>query len=321
MDAIAMLGLANAAWNMLGNSSQKQQEYQLELMKQQKEYNTEALREQIEGQKELFDYTSYGRRVQQLKEAGLNPGLIYSGGAGGGGVTGSISAPQVSQGPAPNVAQSQQTKIAAIGMALQLSKLQSEIELNKSSAEKLSAEAEFTKGVQTEKTTQETINLQSTKSGIELENNFKKIQNDIAGATTTSQIERITWEAEQVKQNTDKIIAETRQSKAEATITEKSINALIEQNKKQVELIGTQIIKNKSETNLNEEQARAVYKNVIINFERLKLENQGQAIEVSKIEADIYRTLLDNNAAMKREWVKALSNLIGATVIRAGLGK
>ena len=145
----------------------------------------------------MFQATGYGAKVKQLKEAGLNPALIYGMGGAGGGTTGNISAPQVSQGSAPNVAAATANKTASVGMALQLAKLQSEIKVNEPIANVNQAEASKKSGVDTQKATEEIANLQSSREGQELDNYNKKLNNAILNATSPDQINRIKYLAEE----------------------------------------------------------------------------------------------------------------------------
>lgn len=109
-----------------------QQNMSYDLMSKQSKLNSKALAQQVAAQKELYEYTGYGSKVRQMKDAGLNPALIYGG--GGAGVTGNVSAPQVGLPSAPNFSAFQSNRLANnIAMA----KMQSEIELNKASAESL----------------------------------------------------------------------------------------------------------------------------------------------------------------------------------------
>lgn len=106
---------------------------------------------QVEAQKELADYgmgiskqmfeaTGYAAQRRQMEEAGLNPALMY-GHAGAGGTTMSVGAGSVSGGHASDEAALKQAQIAQQGMALQLAKLSSEIELNKATAQERLANA------------------------------------------------------------------------------------------------------------------------------------------------------------------------------------
>ena len=69
--------------------------------------------------------------MKRLKEAGLNPALMY-GMSGAGGSTGTMGS--VTGGNAPSSAQIRANNQAAQGYAMQLAKLQSEIDVNKSVA-------------------------------------------------------------------------------------------------------------------------------------------------------------------------------------------
>lgn len=193
----AITGVANTVDNLSGSASDRQQAYQMELMNAQAQKNKEAMEDQARAQREMYEYTGYESKVRQMKAAGLNPGLLYQ--QGGGGVTGNISAPQVSQGQAPNVAAEKQNKTANVGMALQLAKLQSEIDLNKSQADKNRAEA-GSSGQNTETgkfkldVDKETRQFEVTKRGAEsskqIEETFgKKLENDIRSQSMVSEIE------------------------------------------------------------------------------------------------------------------------------------
>lgn len=91
---------------------------------------------QTEQNKELYDYqfnkTTPAERVRLYKEAGLNPALIYGMG-GGSGTTATIGSGGGSQ--ASNSSQMRANNIASMQMGLQMAKLQSEIDVNKSVAE------------------------------------------------------------------------------------------------------------------------------------------------------------------------------------------
>lgn len=187
MDAISTLslitGAATGVANLTSDDAETQQAYQLELMKRQNEYNRAAAERQMAMQKEMYEYTGFGSKVRQLKEAGLNPGLIYGMGSAGGGVTGNTSAAQTGLGSAPNVASSRATRLQSIGMSLELAKLKSEIEVNESVADANRAKA----GLDT--------SLNSTEGlkqiGIDLDNQLKTINVGIEGKTVEDRITAI----------------------------------------------------------------------------------------------------------------------------------
>ena len=57
---------------------------QLAANKEQMAYNQQL-------NKDMYEYTGFASKVRQMKEAGLNPALMYAGGGSGGGVTGNVS--------------------------------------------------------------------------------------------------------------------------------------------------------------------------------------------------------------------------------------
>lgn len=116
-----------------------QYEQQKRLSELQYGMNLGLMKESYKSQMEMWNDTNYEAQVEHLKAAGLNPGLLYAKG-GSGGTTGSGGA-SVSGGNASDETSRQQAQLAATGMGLQLSKLQSEIDLNKSISKKNEAEA------------------------------------------------------------------------------------------------------------------------------------------------------------------------------------
>lgn len=127
--------------------------------------------QEIAGQKEMTDYnmmkqlemwknTSYGAQMEQLKLAGLNPGLIYGMGGGSGGQTGQ-STGNVTGGHAP----------AGGGEALAMGMQMMNMQLMKAQAEKLNAETENLKTT-TGKTGAETTKIGEETKGIQLNNEF-----------------------------------------------------------------------------------------------------------------------------------------------------
>lgn len=240
MDPISALAAINAVGttvdNMSGGASQRQQNYQLELMREQEEANKRGVDYQTQKAKEMYEYTGYGSKVRQMKEAGLNPALILNG--GGAGVTGNISAPQVSQGSAPNVAGEQQAKTATMGMALQLAKLQSEIEVNKAHAASLQADASLkgqdTSGKEFElnlnkETRQFEVQRRGAEQGLKVEEAFsKKLENDIRSQAQQSEIEARQQMGTEANLRVQQQIKDLAFTDAKTRLTEAQINEVIQ---------------------------------------------------------------------------------------------
>lgn len=114
-------------------------------------------------QLEMWKATNYGAQMQQLKAAGLNPGLIYGMGGAGGATTGQ-AAGNVTGGHAP-VGGGEAVAMAGMGINAGLMRAQKEnIEAN---TEKTKAETAKASGPETEKIRTET-------AGIALSNEFLK---------------------------------------------------------------------------------------------------------------------------------------------------
>lgn len=142
---------------------------------------------QIKGQKEMTDYntskqlqmwkdTNFEAQRKELEKAGLNTGLLYGMG-GGGGSTASISQGNVSGGQAPQGGREIQD-IMGIGLQYQL--IQAQKDNIKAQTEKIKAETEKTTGVDTANIKADTENkiLQSVilnYTGKEAKDTYEKI--------------------------------------------------------------------------------------------------------------------------------------------------
>lgn len=153
LNAAMSSGTANEQW---GN--------QLKLMDIQNRYNEQMAKNNQQRNKDLWDYTNYENQKQHIKNAGLNPALMYGMG-GGGGV--SASGAQ-GQGVTQPTDRSVEMGLKQQGLGLQLASIASQVELNKSQAEKNKAEADKIAGVDTEvqKATMENIIAQTSNEKI-----------------------------------------------------------------------------------------------------------------------------------------------------------
>jgi len=150
---------------------------------------------QIEAEKNLTDYnmqkqlqmwkdTSYGAQMEQLQKAGLNPGLIYGMGGGGGQTTGNTSANATAATAQQNPGEVQQM----MGMGLQAGMMQAQIDLMKAEARKANTEADYTAGAKTGETTAQIGN-------INVDTELKKIQKQVQAATIEEAIRIVTQSA------------------------------------------------------------------------------------------------------------------------------
>lgn len=169
-------GIVNGIMGLFGGSNkaeQRQYQHEKEMMALQNKYNTRAAAQSMEyaktmnqinfeQQNQMFDkqaeWNSAKQQKQRLKEAGLNPALMYGiGGEGGSSVSSG-------GGSGAQVAGVNNAGTQAVMMGLQAKSIESQIALNNAQASKINAETEKTEK-ETVKTAAET---ESVWSGIEL---------------------------------------------------------------------------------------------------------------------------------------------------------
>ena len=126
-------------------------------------------------QYEMWKKTNYPGQLKMMKEAGLNPGLMYGQGGGGGTTTGSQSGGSAPQGRS---AQEQQVKMQDMMMGMQMN-------LMAAQARKTNAEAENEEGgvrdnltQETKKKLAETTKLKTENDILEFEEKIKKAEAD-----------------------------------------------------------------------------------------------------------------------------------------------
>ncbi|AXH75326.1 MAG: DNA pilot protein [Microviridae sp.] len=190
----------------------------------------------IKGSKEMTDYqkqkelqmwkdTNYGAQMEQLKGAGLNPGLIY-GMSGGGGVTTGGGAASVGQGHAPSGG-------GEVGMGIQQTM---QLALMKAQKDNIDADTANKKaqgnlaganipkvGAETGNIHQDTENKKLQAEGIQYDNTFKKVQAEIAGQTQEDVVNGIGY---RVQMDMDNMIRNTRENMNEELTNQDKIKAI-----------------------------------------------------------------------------------------------
>lgn len=228
--------------NQQGNQQQMQQQQQL---MQQQFHNQQALNLQGQQiQQQNWDYTNYGNQVKHMEKAGLNVGLMYGMGGGGGQSMGSQGGGSAVGGNAP-----QNTNPQVMGQMLQSAMLASQIDVNKAQAEKLTADADKTRGVDTE----------NTKADTALKNVNTQLQSIAQRVETSKEPYRLDEYLAQV----NKIQSEARTSLVEANVNEATQQTQINTLNQKLVQIGLENILIKANTNLTNERVKQVSQDII----------------------------------------------------------
>lgn len=205
---------------MMRNANDKRQ------LKQQKK----LMGIQMEGQQQMaefnkglamqmWDETNYSAQRQQMEKAGLNPGLIYGMG-GGGGTTTNVAPGNVSAGTAPTGGNEINE---AMGLALQ----DAQKNLIKAQTDKTTAEADKTKGIDTEVAGANLNNLIANTTNTEAKTELTRIQSEITNIEKEIKDKTREDVIETLHQQKDKTMAETSSAITKARIDATTANTVI----------------------------------------------------------------------------------------------
>ena len=230
---------------------------------------------QLVQNKRATDYAiernSYKEQVKRMKEAGLNPALLYGMGGGAGGTAQSVQG--VSGGNASGASERTANMINSMGMALQLQKLKSEIDVNKSVANANNASVPVKdsevksnlQGIEESKAkidniVQQTENERTKGKLLGLQSDFQEIINGFQGKLSKTTIDKMEADISYLTQDTRRLFLQndiTSQAKSElimnyflqntAILSQIGVNdAKIKEINQNITLMGTNIDLNKA---------------------------------------------------------------------------
>lgn len=260
-------------------------EQQQKLMGLQQQHSKELTAYNYDKQMEMWKNTNYSAQKEELKKAGLNPGLLYGMSGGGGTTTGSGSGASMS---APSPGSGGQV----MGMALGMAKQREELELLKAQRENIEAD--------TAKKKEEVPNIQQDTRTKELINNLKQetfIADKMKNHYETNQAMHeaaIKW--------VDQLVAEN-------TWGNKLLGSDVEVQKAQQEVANLYLqgIKTKEDTKLTQAQVDQVRQNIENSIKQLQ---QGDRALDQK-DQDILIDQTRNKLIELGIWTGAASNMAG----------
>lgn len=315
-EILAQLGMdtaataANFGLEQLGNALN---------MKRQHKYQKKINRFNNELAYELWERTGPKGMMEQLKQSGLNPGLMYGmSGAGAGTTQGSSGSGTGSQSANAQV---------QLGMGLQLQQQKAMIENTKADTELKQVEAKYKAGVDTDEARSriaamaaETKNKEVQNELMQLDKIMKKIQNNIANETQETIIKSASEAFEKLK-------AETAQAVTDKRIKEESADDIIKQAKLQTEVQLVQIEAQKQGIVLSKEQTKAITAGIERTFEEIENMIYYRNIDWQNLQLDERKTIVSeamqkvsekmadfntNTASQVKQWTDIVTGVADA---------
>lgn len=302
--------------SLIGMISQRKRERramanQRELMDLQMKNQMELNKQGQQLQLDTWKQTNYPEQIKMLKEAGMNPSLLYGKG-GAGGVTGSQGGGSAAGGSAPAIQ-------PYLGIdALSAAKLGAEIELLKAQAEKARTEAGFTGGVATQEALTRikeagyrmenleatTANTKAQQAYSEAATEYQKLQNDYMSKSMDELINGIVL-------NNKKLAQEIRLATTEANVAAETQEAQIKQIQQatveqglRMALIKENIIKTGEETEQVKAEVRKWGTEIVQRWTSLSQEQQQ--IEIAR-QLQKFNTNLPSKIG---QWTGIIGNLL-----------
>lgn len=280
LNAAMSSGTANEQW---GN--------QLKLMEIQNRYNEQMAKNNQLRNKDLWDYTNYENQKQHIKNAGLNPALMYGMGGGGGVSTNGAQGQGVTQPTDRSV----EMGLKQQGLGLQLASIASQVDLNKSQAEKNKAEAEKISGVDT-KVQEATIdNLITQTSNEKVKKGLILGQIRVADAEeelkrnmadwTKDKADETRWNIKSLQKGIDKLAEEINGMKLDNELKERTIDNKVKESSLTLQNLIAEILLKGSQKKVNEEQAKAIPAQILQGWEDLVKKGKALIIQREQMEA------------------------------------
>lgn len=259
---------------------------QKELMGMQHKYNEQSAEEAYRREKEMYERTyedsSYVNQMNRMRDAGLNVGLMYSGGKTSGGGSGQIGGGSQAAGSGLPTAPDAMGKTQAyqqMGVSMQqAAATMADVELKKAQARNLDADTQQKSGPQTDNIRSQTAvnwqtvqNLVGEAEGQKLKNAFQSVENYIAENSKDLKLEGLEYEVDILFEESEAAYERKLQSIEDTEMKQAFTIEYIEQQALLTKQMAVDLIQKVTQVELTEAQIYAVYKG-------LELQAEGNAI-------------------------------------------
>lgn len=240
--------------------------------------NQMALNEQgNKMQMQMWKDTNYPAQMEMLKQAGLNPALLYGKGGGGGATVGTQSGGSAASGSAP---QAPKMDISSI---MSMKVMEEQRKLLEAERKKVEAETPNTAGVQQ-------ADIEAKKAGAEksrADAGYVGIQTEIAKIELAKTSEQITAGIENVK-------ADTKKKIAEGSLTEQNMPNIIKET--QLKAVGQELENalTESKTRLTDMERQAIITGIVQKWTELSQRATGLNQDQQKIEIEKFKSEMAN---------------------------
>lgn len=275
---------------------------------------TKLMEKQVENQKALTDYnaarqlqmwkdTNYSAQMEELEKAGLNPALLY-GMSGGGGATTGGGAPSAAGGSVS----AQNSVVGAMGIGLQMGMMEAQKRVLETQADKNEAEANKTKGVDTQESIARTDNLMQGLDNLRADFEIKRLQQTMMNIENyekqASQGDRLDYIEYQTKTALRMLKTLNNEGKiSDATIGEKiqivqneAIYGILKN-----ELTKASTDKTLSDIDVNKQRIKESIQKLMIEWDSLS--NENRKVQLQRIMTD-YNTAISPETKIGMEVVE-----------------
>lgn len=310
----AAFGLATA-----GINDRRQIRQQDKLNEQAYDINNRMAEANYERQMRLWEDTNYQAQTEQMRKAGVNPGLLYGMSGGGGSTAAANAGTGVAAGQAPHGGGE---IMGMMSQTLQMRMMEAQIKVMESQANKNNTDAAYTGGAQTDLTRTSIEGIKQTITSQQVQNELTKVQTNIAKLEEQYKSGTLENMIAQVANQTSIVAHEMKSARAKGDIdaaTEETVIKAINQDylnaimqNKQMQQAITESAARVHKTN---QEIETIIKTRYQSGEYLMLAQGGQNIEQNRIKMDqMYRQIAEETG-MGEDVIK----MIGGALMGGGM--